>query len=254
MAVESQEPKDALNKAFRKVKPNRADFETFKAQLSALLAGVKAGESEEFHKNLIAEFLKKNYYDAHFINTKERNDLVIHEGKTSDTLVAVILETKKPDNKSEMPTVTDLNRKALHELVLYYLRERVTNKNLNVKHLIVTNTYEWFIFDASIFEKTFVENKAFVRQYEDFAAERLPSHKTEFFYNDMAKPFIARLTEPFPFTYVDLRDYQGDDTGEKSSSPCTSCSPPNTCSNSPLPTTATRSTRPFTPNSCISSA
>ena len=184
---EAHEPRAALNKAFRKVKPNRADFETFKAQLSTLLAGVKAGESEEFHKNLIAEFLKKSYYDAHAINTKERNDLVIHEGKTADTPVSVILETKKPDNKSEMPTPEDLNRKALHELALYYLRERVTNKNLNVKHLVVTNTYEWFIFDAGTFEKAFVEHKAFVKQYEDFTAGRLASSKTEFFYTRHCK-------------------------------------------------------------------
>ena len=99
------EPRAALNKAFRKVKPGRAEFETFKAQVGVLLSGIKAGESEEFHKNLIADFLKKSYYDAHAINTKERNDLVIHEGKTSDTPVVVILETKKPDNKSEMLTV-----------------------------------------------------------------------------------------------------------------------------------------------------
>ncbi len=187
----AHEPRAALSKAFRKVKPNRADFETFKAQLGVLLGGVKAGESEEFHKNLIADFLKKSYYAAHAVNTKERNDLVIHEGKTSATPVAVILETKKPDNKSETPTAADLNRKALHELALYYLRERVTNKNLNIKHLIVTNTYEWFIFDANVFEKAFVESKAFVKQYEDFAAGRLTSSKTEFFYNSVAKPFIA---------------------------------------------------------------
>ena len=182
---EAYDPRDVLNKAFRKVKPNRADVETFKAQLSVLLNGVKAGESEEFHKNLIAEFLKKTFYgEAHFINTNKYNDLVIREGKTSETAVAVILEAKKPDNKGEMPTVKDLNRKALHELVLYYLRERVTNKNLGVKHLIVTNTYEWFIFDAGTFEKTFAEPKAFLRQYEDFAAGRLANSKTEFFYID----------------------------------------------------------------------
>ena len=218
MRAEIYTPRDALNKAFRKVKPNRADFETFKAQLSTLLAGVRTGESEEFHKNLIAEFLKKSYYDAaHAINTKERNDLVIHEGKTADTPVAVILETKKPDNKSEMLTPTDLNRKALHELTLYYLRERVTNKNLSVKHLIVTNTYEWFIFDAGAFEKAFVEHKVFVKQYEDFAAGRLTSRKTEFFYSSVAKPFIAGLGEPLPFTYVDLRDYQLDTGAETES-------------------------------------
>ncbi len=201
------QPQNALNKAFRKVKPNRADFETFKTQLENLTNSVKPHESEEFHKNLITAFLKKTYYDGHFINTKDRNDLVIHEGVTADTPVGVILETKKPGNKSEMPSPTDLNRKALHELVLYYLRERVTNKNLNLKHLVVTDTYQWFVFDASTFEKTFVENRAFVKTYEDFAAGRLTGTKTEFFYNNITKPFIAQLDAPLPFTFVDLRDY-----------------------------------------------
>ena len=206
----SSEPQNALNKAFRKVKPDRADFETFKTQLGILLSRVEPTESEEFHKNLITSFLKATYYDARFINTKNRNDLVIHEGPSADTPVGVILETKKPGNKSEMPSHTDLNRKALHELVLYYLRERVTNQNLNLKHLVVTDTYQWFIFDASTFEKTFAENKAFVKTYEDFAAGRLTGTKTEFFYNNIAKPFIAQLDTPLPFTFVDLRDYRND--------------------------------------------
>ena len=214
MTLPPVQPQNTLNKAFRKVKPNRADFETFKTQLENLTNSVKPHESEEFHKNLITAFLKKTYYDGYFINTKDRNDLVIHEGATAATPVGVIVETKKPGNKSEMPSPTDLNRKALHELVLYYLRERVTNKNLNLKHLVVTDTYQWFVFDASTFEKTFVENRAFVKTYEDFAAGRLTGTKTEFFYNNIAKPFIAQLDAPLPFTFVELRDYVGGLTDE----------------------------------------
>jgi hypothetical protein len=36
--------------------------------------------------------------------------------------------------------------------VLYYLRERITHKNLEVKYLVATNINEWFIFDATLFE------------------------------------------------------------------------------------------------------
>ena len=208
-------PQNALNKAFRKVKPNRADFENFQKQLEHLLTSVEPAESEEFHKNLITRFLKNTYYDAYFVNTKHRNDLVIHEGGTAATPVGVIIEAKKPGNKSEMPTRHDLNRKALHELVLYYLRERVTNKNLGLKHLIVTDTHQWFIFDAADFEKLFVENKAFVKTYRDFAAGRLAGTKTDFFYTSLAKPFIAQLDAPLPFTYVDLRDYRNGAADEK---------------------------------------
>jgi len=46
-----------------------------------------------------------------------------------------------------------LNAKAFHELILYYMRERITNHNLEIKHLIATNIYEWFIFDVEVFEK-----------------------------------------------------------------------------------------------------
>jgi adenine-specific DNA-methyltransferase len=70
-------PRKALNKAFLKVKPNRTAIEGFKTNLIALLDSTNDIESEEFHKNLVIDFLKKTYYDPnHFINTKGRNDPV----------------------------------------------------------------------------------------------------------------------------------------------------------------------------------
>jgi adenine-specific DNA-methyltransferase len=104
-------------------------MERFKANLIALLEQTNDTESEEFHKNLVSDFLKKTYFDPrHFINTKGRNDLVIHNGSTAQQHVGVILETKKPTNKSEMPTADRLNTKAFQELVLYYMRERITTE------------------------------------------------------------------------------------------------------------------------------
>ncbi|WP_456071405.1 DUF7149 domain-containing protein [Flavobacterium azooxidireducens] len=54
----------------------------FKHHLIQRLDSSKEGEFEEFHKNLISDFLKNTYYSPnYFINTKGRNDLVIHTGK-----------------------------------------------------------------------------------------------------------------------------------------------------------------------------
>jgi|SRR5690554_1284752 len=79
-------PKKALNKAFLKVKPNRTEIQNFKANLIQLLDRINDTESEDFHKNLVIDFLKKTYYDPnHFINTKGRNDLVIHNGPESNS-------------------------------------------------------------------------------------------------------------------------------------------------------------------------
>ncbi|MDB9343095.1 TaqI-like C-terminal specificity domain-containing protein [Nodularia spumigena CS-586/05] len=202
------QPRQALNKAFLKVKPNRVEIDQFKTHLSTLLAQINEAESEEFHKNLIADFLKNTYYSPnHFINTKGRNDLVIHNGKDAQSNVGVILETKKPTNKGEMLKVDNLNTKAFQELVLYFLGDRITNKNLEIKYLIATNIYEWFIFDANTFEQAFIENKAFLNQFTEFEAGRLSSKKTEFFYKEIAQPAIAQIQDSIPFTYFDIRDY-----------------------------------------------
>lgn len=209
MDINKLKPKKALNKAFLKVKPNRAEIEGFKTNLIQLLDRTNDTESEEFHKNLVSDFLKDTYYKLnHFINTKGRNDLVIHNGPESKTSVGVIIEAKKPTNKSEMVSTTKLNAKAFQELVLYYLRERITLKNLEVKHLVITNINEWFIFDATAFDRLFAQNKNLVKQFQEFEAGRLAETKTDFFYKHVAEPFIADIKTEIEFTYFNLQDYQ----------------------------------------------
>jgi type II restriction/modification system DNA methylase subunit YeeA len=209
MELKELKPKKALNKAFLKVKPNRADIENFKTNLIALLDKINDTESEEFHKNLVSDFLKDTYYKQnHFINTKGKNDLVIHNGNTANTSVGVIIEAKKTTNKSEMITTQKLNAKAFQELVLYYLRERITHKNLAIKHLVATNINEWFIFDATVFDRLFAQNKNFVKQFNDFEDGRLADTKTDFFYKQIAQPFIADISTEIEFTYFNIQDYQ----------------------------------------------
>jgi adenine-specific DNA-methyltransferase len=203
------QPRQSLNKAFLKVKPNRENIEKFKTNLIRLLDQTNETESEEFHKNLISDFLKNTYYGLDYsINTKGRNDLVIHNGKDAQSTVGVILEAKKPTNKSEMLKVDNLNTKAFQELVLYFLRERVTGGNLEIRYLVVTNVYEWFIFDASIFEQVFIQNKALVKKFIDFEEGRLTGKTTDFFYKEVAKPAIAEIENGMTFTHFDIREYE----------------------------------------------
>ncbi len=220
MQITELKPKKALNKAFLKVKPNRTEIEGFKMNLVQLLDRINDTESEEFHKNLVSDFLKKTYYEPnHFINTKGRNDLVIHNGNNASSSLGVIIEAKKPTNKTEMikafaagdtpkQKLLKINVKAFQELVLYYLRERITHKNLEVKYLIVTNINEWFIFDAALFDRLFAQHKNFVKQFSDFEGGRLADVKTDFFYKQIAEPFIADIQTEIEFTYFNLQEYQ----------------------------------------------
>ena len=208
-------PRKALNKAFLKVKAHRNEIELFKGNIINLLDRINECESEEFHKNLVADFLKSTYYgENHYINTKGRNDLVIHNTNSASGTVGVIIEAKKPTNKTEMLSLPRLgvvgggiNTKAFQELVLYYLRERITHKNLEIKYLVATNIYEWFIFDANLFEKEFAENKSLIKQFTDFEEGRLSGKTTDFFYKQIAEPAIAAITHEVTFTWFDIRDY-----------------------------------------------
>ena len=65
-----------------------------------------------------------------------------------------------------MITSAKPNAKALHELLhYYYLNERSINNNKELKYLIITNMWEWYIFDAQDFEKLFFENKKLLKEY-----------------------------------------------------------------------------------------
>src|ERR1035437_2084784 len=201
--------RNSINKAYLKVKPNRTQIETFKKNITNLFDQIKESESEEFHKNIISEFLKNTYYSPNnYINTKGRSDLVIHNGKDSKSTVGVIFEAKKPSNKSEMPTCENINTKAFHELILYYLRERISNKNIEVKHLVITNIFEWFIFNSNDFEKLFAQDKSIVKQFTDFEEGRLSGTNTDFFYKNIAEPFCNKLESQISVTHFDIRDFE----------------------------------------------
>ena len=209
MELIALKPRKALNKAFLKVKPNRTEIEGFKINLITLLDRTNHTESEEFHKNLVSDFLKKTYYESnHFINTKGRNDLVIHNNNSAKSTVGVIIEAKKPTNKTEMISTKKLNAKAFQELVLYYLRERITQKNLEVKHLVATNINEWFIFDATLFDRLFAQNKNLVKQFNDFESGRLADTKTDFFYREIAGPFIDNIAKEIVYAHFNIQEYQ----------------------------------------------
>jgi len=199
--------KKSLNKAYRKQRATREEIELLRTELVRMLDEVNPKESEEYHKGLLKDFLKKTAYGPYFMNPKERSDLVIHNGRNSKSSAGVIIETKGPSNKAEMPTTDDLNKKGMQQLVLYFLRERITEKNFEIRHLIITNLYEWFIFDAREFEKI-VEGAKLRKYFKDFEQGRLSSDKTELFYKEIAGPAIEKAKNKITFTHFDISYYE----------------------------------------------
>lgn len=200
-------PRQSLNKAYLKEKILRSEIDLFKNNLSKLFETIDHEEREENVKTILRDFLNNTYYqDKHFINTLRDIDLVIYL-ENNQNKAAVLAEVKRPKNKLEMITRDNLNAKAMHELILYYLEERIDYKNNDIKFLIATNIYEWFIFDATVFEHLFFKNKSLVKNYERWRDKQKTSGNTDLFYNEIAKPFLDELKSEIMYTYFDFGEY-----------------------------------------------
>ncbi|MBE7689825.1 type IIG restriction enzyme/methyltransferase [Tenacibaculum piscium] len=198
----------ALNPAYRKHKPLRKEVTNFITELQTCINAVKLSdennESEEHIKYHFTTFFKNTFYANNYINTKDRIDLAIYTENNPKSEVSVLIEAKKPSNKNEFLKEDNLNKKALQELLLYYLRERIDNNNNSIKHLIATNGYEWYLFKAEDFYTYFFKNKALLKEYQNFRDGLKDSSKNELFYNEIAQKYIGEIQDKLPFVYLNF--------------------------------------------------
>ncbi len=196
----------SLNKSYLSQSLFMNEVDLFKTNFLNLLKLIQNNDSEETLKDYIHDFFKNTYYKGKFATKENFNlmDLVILNGKNSDDSVGIIIETKSIKNTSEMISVTDVNKKAFYEIVQYYLEERIIKQNIEIKHLIITNSVDWFIFDAQVFEKIFYQNKSFQKKYIDWYDGKLVSKNKDWFYNEIAKPFIQNENDNIECTYFQI--------------------------------------------------
>ncbi|WP_236583186.1 N-6 DNA methylase [Nitratiruptor sp. YY08-13] len=145
-------------------------------------------------------FFDSMHYDAQSFSQKGQSGIdfaLMHDGKP-----AVIIEAKRPDSSANI-SQSDPNKKALHEAILYFMRER-DQDNYNLYHIIITNFYQWYIFDAKEFDKLFWQNKEIRKIYENIKNPSTLIDKTKEFYkllqNELSKQDIT-----IEAAYVDLQ-------------------------------------------------
>lgn len=200
---------DQTTAHLRRLRPTAAQLAEFKGHLAELLKHLDPTKIERHGETHILDFLRLvtrpleggNRYG----NVNGKRDLVLHLGNTADTPVAVVLEVKGPKNPKEMLAPDDLNRKAMQQLLLYYLEDRTDEKADDFRRLIITTGYEWYVFDALDFNRLFWKDKAFVKAFRDWKAGAKAEKGTDFFYESIAGKQLAALTGELPVAYVDLR-------------------------------------------------
>ena len=205
-------PSQTVNKAYLKQPIGETEIKCFKEAMQKMLKNVNANESEEHNKNLVIEFLSNAFYkNTNAINTKGKTDAAIYASSDSfKSDILVLIEAKGP-GRPDMAKRTELNCKALHELILYYIREEENQHNTKIKHLIITNCYEWFVFDKTCFYRLFLSNKKFTKEVIDADRE----NTTDYVYEQVIRKKVEEVKHKLKYTYFDLSDYKdklNDDT------------------------------------------
>ena len=206
MKIELKNINYSLNKAYLSTNLFVNELDIFTKNYSDLLNSIKPTENEETLKDYINDFLKNTYYKNKFTIKENINniDLVIYNGKSENDKIGVIIETKALKNNAEMITKTELNKKAFQEVIQYYLEERITNSNIEIKHIIITNSIDWFVFDATEFERVFYLNKELQKNFKNWSKGKLVSKNKAWFYDEIAKPFIEKSEETIICNYFKL--------------------------------------------------
>ncbi|SHK04294.1 type IIG restriction enzyme/methyltransferase [Hymenobacter psychrotolerans] len=200
---------DTATAALRRLKPTPDELTAFRQHLAEMLRHLDPNKIERHGETHILDFLRSVSRPpeggTRYGNVQDKRDLVLHLGDTADSPVGVVLEIKGPRNPKEMLAPDDLNRKALHQLLLYYLEDRTDDKADDFKRLIVTTGYEWYVFDALDFHRLFFKDKGFVKDFQTWKAGAKAATDTDFFYKSIASKKLAALEGELPVVYVDLR-------------------------------------------------
>lgn len=193
-----------LSKAIRSIPISGSELLRFYDLVRHYLRELDASRDEEHNKRLVGRLLEQLFYEGkNAVNSANPIDLAIFANAVAKNSRPVVLfEVKQPTN-AEMVRRVNLNRKALHELVLYYVREELISHNTDITHLIITDGVQWFVFDKRVFYDCFIAHKSFANRVIKADAE---NNKTQYIYDQIIRPFVDSLGERLRYTYLNLTD------------------------------------------------
>ncbi|EEL0625173.1 class I SAM-dependent DNA methyltransferase [Campylobacter coli] len=204
MKFEAIDEKEFLNPYYRKKPILEAELNEFikalKDYKTSLENNLKNNED-----SLVANALSKFFENLSFqceVKSIHKGNSGIDLALKKDGLTQVIIEAKLP-NSREFFSPSKPNCKALHECILYYLRERKA-LNSSLKHIIITDFYSFFIFKADLFEELFNKNKYFKEAFENFESKNsLFKGNTDEIYKEFEK--ILNGDSTLKGLFVDLK-------------------------------------------------
>ncbi|GAA9313069.1 class I SAM-dependent DNA methyltransferase [Helicobacter pylori] len=180
--------------------PKKETIENFEKEINSLLENAPRRNDEEFQKNEINKFLGKTY--GYECNTRKKVDSAIYVDKEA----WVLIEVKALNKKTEFPKDKENPlSKAFCQMVLYFLKEIEKEKNNSLKHTIICNAHEFFLFDCKdlLFLKEDKRIKKFYKNYDK--KEGTDSSKPKF-YQDLEQYLQEDFQGELRYTYFNLSD------------------------------------------------
>ncbi len=180
--------------------PKKETIENFEKEINSLLENAPRQDDEEFQKNEINSFLKNTY--GYKCNTYEKVDSAIYV----DGEVWVLIEAKALNNRNEFPK----NRenplsKAFCQMVFYFLKEIENNNSL--KHAIICNAHEFFLFDCKDFRTLFQNDKCIKKLHKNCAKKEGIDPSTKRFYSDLEEYLKKDFEGELRYTHFNLSGY-----------------------------------------------
>ena len=202
-----QTPSQSIQKSYLRQPVEPEELEKFRSQLSILLKELNPTDIEETNKGRVKTFLEHTLWPSasYEINAVGRTDLTIKDKSLERNVV--LFEFKKV-NSPEMVTKDDLVRKGMFELILYYILEEQENKNNNIKHLILSDGYKYFVFEKGLFWDLFGKDKKLV--HDIISSEHTSGEKREYIYTQIIKPKVEAVKDKLGYTFVDLESFAKD--------------------------------------------
>ncbi|WP_187860714.1 class I SAM-dependent DNA methyltransferase [Helicobacter pylori] len=179
--------------------PKKETIENFEKEINSLLENAPRQDDEEFQKNEINKFLKNTYgYDC---NTNKKVDSAIYVGKEA----WVLIEAKALNNRNEFPKDRENPlSKAFYQMVFYFLN--AIEKNNSLKHAIICNAHEFFLFDCGDFRALFQNDERITKLHKDCAKKEGTDPSTKRFYSDLEEYLKKDFEGELPYTHFNLSD------------------------------------------------
>ncbi|NHB49186.1 class I SAM-dependent DNA methyltransferase [Helicobacter pylori] len=176
--------------------PSKEQLEAFKTAFDAFLE--TNPQENENHQNDAFNDLLKGVFKYKVKPTKRIDSAILNENNE----VEVIIEFKALKNPNEFIKKGDLNVKAFHESLFYYLIER-KNGNNNLKHLILATIKELYIIDANEFE-VFNKDKEIENAFKNCHDRKGNDTRTEAFY-DVCQKRLNELDRSLKYHHISLK-------------------------------------------------